>query len=195
MRLVSKLLLAGVGGVALAGVATAAERATKVIQVVLPDGSVEHIRYAGDFRPQIAIVPQQQRVVPVRVVRMPVAMVDPFAYMDRMFAALRVQHAAMMRQAAMMQQAAMSGAPRQLPPGAVSYSYSSTTTSNGGCTQTVQMTSNGQGQQPKVTRASYGACGGAQAKPMPAIASPEGAPKPTVAKALAQPKSISRDTI
>lgn len=165
MRLMSKVLLGGLATAALAGSAVAAEHAVHVMNVAMPDGSVAKVRYVGDTPPQI-------RVVPVRVVSMvPVAMIDPgFAAMERMMAAMDAQADAMMRQAAMLQQIPATGAPLQhadmktVPGGTVSYSYVSTT-SSGGCTQTVRATSDGSGNQPQVIRTSAGKCDGAKVSP------------------------------
>ena len=164
MRMMSKAI-GGLATAALAGTAVAAEHAVHVMNVAMPDGSVAKVRYVGDTPPQV-------RVVPVRAVRMvPVAMIDPgFAAMDRMMAAMDAQADAMMRQAAMMQQMPATGAPLQhadvqkLPAGTVRYSYVSTT-SSGGCTQTVRTTSDGSSDQPQVIRTSAGKCDGAKVSP------------------------------
>ena len=181
MRPMSKVLIGGLATAALAGTAVAADHAVHVMNVAMPDGSVAKVRYVGDTPPQI-------RFVPVQAVSMvPVAMVDPsFAAMDHMFAEMDAQADAMMRQAAMLsQQAPATGAPLQqadmkkLPAGTVSYSYVSTTSSNG-CTQTIRMTSDGSAQQPKVIRTSAGQCDNAKA--MPAVA--DGAAPATTTKAV-----------
>lgn len=194
MRLMSKLLLGGFATAALAGTAVAAEHAVHVMNVAMPDGSVAKVRYVGDTPPVV-------RVVPVRAVpMMPVAMIDPsFAAMDRMMAAMDAQADAMMRQAALLQQMPATDAPLQhadmktMPGGAVSYSYVSTT-SSGGCTQTVRMTSDGSSDQPQVIRTSAGKCDGA--KVTPAVA--EGpAPAKTVKAVETKPvaKPVDPDTI
>ena len=164
MRLMSKVLVGGLATMALAGTAVAAEHAVHTMNVALPDGSVAKVRYIGDRAPQV-------RIVPVAVTPMPVVMIDPtFAAFDRMFAAMDAQTDAMMRQAAMLAQMPATDAPLQhadmqkLPAGAVSYSYVSTTSSNG-CTQTVRMTSDGSRQQPQVIRTSAGTCDGAKVSP------------------------------
>jgi len=164
MRLMSKVLLGGLATAALAGTAVAAEH-VHVMNIAMPDGAVAKVRYVGDTPPVVRVVPV--RAVPV----MPVAMIDPsFAAIDRMMAAMDAQADAMMRQAAMMAAMPATAAPLQhagmqkLPAGTVSYSYVSTTSSNG-CTQTVRMTSDGSSDQPQVIRTSAGACDGATAMP------------------------------
>jgi len=164
MRLVSKAVLAGLGVAALAGAAYAAEQSIHVMAVPLADGSVMHIRYFGDKKPQIAMVAPQQRV---RGIAIPMAFGDPLA-IDRMFAEMDAQADAMMRQAAAMaaQQprasaggkidaAAMPG----MPAGSVvSYSFSSSSNDQGGCTQRYQMTSYGNGATPQVVEQHSGDC-------------------------------------
>jgi len=164
MRLMSKVLLGGFATVALAGTAVAAEHAVHVMNVAMPDGTIAKVRYVGDTPPQVHFVPVAVRAVPV-------AMVDPgFAAMDRMMAAMDAQADAMMQQAAMMARLPATAAPLQhadmktVPGGTVSYSYVSTTSSNG-CTQTVRMTSNGSSDQPQVIRTSAGTCDNAKVTP------------------------------
>jgi len=165
MRLMSKVLLGGLATAALAGTAVAAEHAVHVMNVAMPDGSIAKVRYVGDTPPVVRFVPV--RVAPV----MPVAMIDPgFAAMDRMMAAMNAHADAMMRQAALLSQTPAVNAPlrhadmQRVPAGAVSYSYVSTTSSNG-CTQTVRMTSDGSADQPQVIRTSAGRCDGAKMSP------------------------------
>lgn len=196
MRLMSKVLLGGLATAALAGTAVAAEHAVHVMNVAMPDGSVAKVRYVGDTPPQVRIVPV--RAVPM----MPVAMIDPgFAAMGRMMASMDAQADAMMRQAAMMQQMPATGnAPfqhadmKKLPGGGtMSYSYVSTT-SSGGCTQTVRATSDGSSDQPQVIRTSAGKCDGA--KVSPAVADGK-APAKTIKAVDTKPvaKPAEADTI
>jgi hypothetical protein len=173
MRFMSKVIVAGLATAALAGSAVAADRAIHTMNVALPDGSVAKVRYIGDQAPRIAVVPVAMRV-------MPVAMIDPsFAAFDQMFAAMDAQADAMMQRAAAMAQMPAGAAPLQqaalqgAPAGTVSYSYVSTT-SAGGCTQTVRETSDGSSNQPQVIRTSAGKCDGA--KVMPAVSDAAAAP-------------------
>jgi len=162
MRLVSKAVLAGLGVAALAGAAYAAEQSIHVMAVPLADGSVMHIRYFGDKKPQIALVAPQQRV---QGVALPMAFGDPLA-IDRMFAEMDAQAEAMMQQAAAMaaQQPRASGkidaaAGRGRPTGSiVSYSFSSSSNGQGGCTQSYQMTSYGNGAKPQLVEQHSGDC-------------------------------------
>ena len=198
MRMMPKVIVAGLATAFLAGGAVAADRAIHTMNVALPDGSVAQVHYVGDQQPQVAIVP-------VAVRRVPVAMIDPFADMDRMFAAMQAQSDAMLRQASMMaRMPATAGGQlqhadmRNLPAGTVSYSYVSTTSSNG-CTQTVETSSDGSSDQPKVIRTSAGKCDGAKA--MPAVADGTAAPakvtKAVDTKPVAKPadKALDPNTI
>ena len=181
MRKVTKLLLAGAGALTLTGVAVAAADNHHIMNVVMPDGSVAQIHYVGNVAPQVVAVPAVQAV--------PVAMVDPFAMMDRISYAMDRQMDAMLQQASMLQQAAPNGqlseaALKSLPPGTVSYSFTSYSSGNGAsCSQSVQVTALGQNQAPKVERQSQGDCSAVNTrKPTPAViqAKPD-APKLTPA--------------
>jgi hypothetical protein len=152
------------GAVALAGVgstAVAANAREHVLKVALPDGSVEQIHYSGEVAPRIVVLPA--RVVPVT----PIALFDPapFAMFDRIAAEMDRQTDAMLRQAAMMaaqpatadgkiDTAAFAGSPA----GTVHYSFVSTSTSDGTCSRSIQVTSYGPGQQPKTVSQSSGNC-------------------------------------
>jgi hypothetical protein len=201
MRLMVKAALAGVGAVALAGGAYAADKAVHTMKVAAPDGTVAQVQYVGDQAPRIEFVP-------VSRVAMPVAddpMFADFANIDRVFAAMEQQHRAMMQQMAAMERempVAADGrineaALKSMPAGSVHYSFVSTTSGNGTCTQSYQMTSYGQGRQPKVEQHSSGDCTAMGQKPMPAVATPAPSPVKVIpAKAEAPaPKAVDRDTI
>lgn len=194
MRSISKLALAGLGLVALTGGAALAQE-MHVMKVALPDGSVAHIRYAGDKPPQVAVVPVAQRIAVPVVLAQP--MMSPFADFDRVFADMDRQMAAMMQQARMLarQPTNPSGMLEtvnlgKLPAGTVRYSFTSTTSSNGSCTQSVQYISDGSAAQPKVVSQSSGDCS-AMAKPVMKVS----APAPKAAPAPAPAKAPDRDMI
>ena len=178
----SKILLAGLGTCALAGSAIAAERATHVMNVALPDGSVAQVRYAGDTPPKIALVPVD-RTIPVALIE------SPFVGFDQIFADMDRQAAVMLQQAAALQAAAPTGgkidqaALKAMPTGA-SYSFTSYSSSNGGCTQSYQMTAYGTAE-PKVVSQSSGDCSKAGQL--------QAAPKP--AKAIEAPKTVPHDAV
>ena len=183
MRKVTKLLLAGFGALTLTGVAVAAADNHHLMNVVMPDGSVAQIHYVGNVAPQVVAVPAADA--------MPVALfaADPFAMMDRISYAMDRQMDAMLQQASALRQAAPNGqlseaALKSLPPGTVSYSFTSYSSGNGAtCSQSVHVTALGQNQAPKVERQSQGDCSAVNTrKATPAVieAKPEG-PKVTPA--------------
>lgn len=185
MRKLHAALLAAGGAALVAGTAYAAGR-LHTMNVALPDGSVAQISYEGDVAPKVAIVPAQA------------AAQDPFAEMQRMSAMMQARHEAMMRQSAELQQriqqqvqtqvtAAQQGEAGQYAqtPGQIvvstnapagSYSYSMVSSSSGanGCTQVMEMRSDGSSKEPQVTRTSSGDCSGVQknAPAAPAAAKP-----------------------
>ncbi|WP_426263318.1 hypothetical protein [Sphingomonas sp. PWP1-2] len=178
----SKILLAGLGTCALAGSAIAAERATHVMNVNLPDGTVAQVRYAGDTPPRIALMPVE-RAIPVALIE------SPFVGFDQIFADMDRQAAVMLQQAAALQAAAPAGgkidkaALKAMPSGA-SYSFTAYSSSNGGCTQSYQMTAYGTAE-PKVVSQSSGDCSKAGQL--------QAAPKP--AKAIEAPKTVPHDAV
>ncbi|HMI19241.1 MAG TPA: hypothetical protein VK533_06835 [Sphingomonas sp.] len=191
MRTLSKLLIAGAGALAVGGVAIAASSPNHVMNVALPDGSVAQIHYVGDVAPKVVVAPDEA---------MPVAFVaaDPFAMMDRISLAMDRQMDAMLQQASLMANAAPAAngqlseaALKTLPAGTVSYSFTSYSSGNGAsCSQSVQVTSLGANQAPKVERQSQGDCtamNSRQATPAVQQAKP-GAPTLTPAS-LEKPKA------
>lgn len=191
MRLISKAILAGIGTVALAGSAYAAERSLHTMKVDAPDGTVVQIRYSGDQRPDVAFVAARAAAVPVQ----PIAIADPmfadFADMDRMFAAMDAQMASMMRMAPATPAIPTTpdGKPdlaalQSMPAGTVSYSYYSSSTGPNGCTRTVQYSSNGKDAQPKIIKTSAGDCAPGKAE-APAASLPVKAEAPAAKKPAA----------
>jgi hypothetical protein len=168
MRKLRTAVLATAGTLLAATGAMAATAELHSMTVDLPDGAVAHIRYAGDLAPQVTVLPADARTI---------ALVDPFAGMDAAFADLervsammRQQSLAMVRRAAQLQRDAAPDAmpgtiavSSDLPAGSYHYSFVSTsTTSNGNCTRTVEWRSDGSDRQPQVTRASSGDCDSVQ---------------------------------
>jgi len=160
MPTLSKLLIAGAGALAIGGVAIAASNSGHVMNVALPDGSVAQIHYVGDVAPKVVVAPDEA-VVPVAFLA-----ADPFAMMDRISYEMDRRMDAMMQQASLMANAAPAAngqiseaALKTLPAGTVSYSFTSYSSGNGArCSQSVQVTSLGQNQAPKVERQSQGDC-------------------------------------
>jgi hypothetical protein len=185
MRFTRTTILAGAASLLVAGTAAAAADALHKMDVALPDGSVAQIEYAGDVAPTVTVVPADLRA--------PVAIAyDPFAGFDRIMAAMEARHQAMMLRMAAMQKAASeaadSGQPGQFVavgalPAGVQYSYVSSTTDANGCTHTVEYSSAGGSEAPKVTRASAGNCDSAtpDAKQPITVSAPTPAPAPAQA--------------
>lgn len=152
------------GAAALAGIGSAAVAAhahEHVLKVALPDGSVEQISYSGDVAPRFVVLPA--RAVPMA----PIAQFDaaPFATFDQIAAEMDRQTDAMLQLAAAMatQPATVDGkidaaAFAKTPAGTVHYSFVSTSTSDGTCSRSIQVTSFGPGQQPKTVSQSAGNC-------------------------------------
>ena len=153
------LLLGGIAAAALLGLSGLAEAGNvHTMTVRTPDGGTATIHYAGDVAPKVTFergpwfarfgggalaFPDFQRIQ---------------AQMDR-------QMQAMMREADAMAKgspgagplfSADFGAPAK---GASSYSFFSSTSSNGVCTRSVEVTDTGGGAAPRVERHSSGDCG------------------------------------
>ncbi len=165
MRTLQITLLAGVAAVAL-GLAAAAQAQTPQIHVMtvrMPDGGAAQIRYTGNVAPRISF---SEAPAPVDVFApMPTLFGrdSPFAMLDRISAEMDRQAAAMFRQANALAADAQSGqlteaALRNLPPGSQSYTFVSTMSGNGVCSQSVEITREGNGP-PRVVRHSSGNCG------------------------------------
>jgi hypothetical protein len=170
MRLVRTAILAATACAAFAGAAFAASDEAKVMLIALPDGSVQQVRYQGDVAPQIVLV---RAPAPVSLFDAAFGPDSPFAEMDRISAMMEAQSQAMMRQAAAMQAQApagngivMTNAQGQ-PVGTMHYSFTSSTTSADGCTQTVSYSSDGAAtaDQPRVIRTNTGSCSASPAAP------------------------------
>ena len=90
MNLPKVALFAGVGALALAGIARAETPETHVLTIELPNGQVEHIRYTGDVAPAVTLEPI---FAPT-----PTAMLaDPFVVLRQISAEMDAQAAAMMQ--------------------------------------------------------------------------------------------------
>lgn len=187
MRKLRMAVLGAGATLLLAGAAVAASNDMHVMKVALPDGSVAQISYRGDVAPKVLISGGPAE----RIAFDPFAAFDPapFAEMDRMSALMDRQAEAAMQQATAIERAAAAGhAPQmaaaggKVAPGMVSYSYVSTTTSEGGCTQTVEWRSDGTSAQPKMTKTSAGNCaatsGGEPAQPLKTAAPATPSPVP-----------------
>ena len=159
-------LFAGIATLALAGTAMAATAKDHVLNITLPDGSIEQIHYTGDVAPRVALAPPREIAVPV--------MIDPFADFDRISAAMDRQMDAMLREASTMAARPVSpdgkidmAAFGKMPAGTMHYSFVSTSNGSGTCSRSVQVTSFGPDQQPKVVSQSSGDCSAMGVQPTP----------------------------
>jgi hypothetical protein len=162
-------LLAGIAaiGIGLAGAASA--QTAHVMSVPVPGGGYAEIRYVGEVPPQVAFVPAPVAAydgwVPAGAFFEP----SPFAMIGRIAAEMDRRMTAMFRDAEAMAVRAHTGQPIEvafgsLPPGSQSYSFVSTISGNGVCTQSVRIISEGSGA-PRVERHSSGNCGPAAPAP------------------------------
>lgn len=167
MRMLPKILGA-CAIVALAG--TAAWAADRPVQhhltVWLPGGS-EVITYTGNVAPKLNFTPSEFAAAPA-------SFWAPFSFgaaampIDRMALAMDNDMASMIRAADAMMAMPLSNDMlngvtqadlNAMPPGSESYSVVSTVNGNNVCSQSVQITSIGNGHVPKVVRHSSGNCG------------------------------------
>jgi hypothetical protein len=163
--------LTGIAALAVAGVGLAAAPDTHTVTVDLPGGSFARIEYSGDVAPKVTFAP----VSPVG----PVAFADdfdstPFAALDHVLAEIDGQVAATIHRAAQFRAVPVLAPGKldtvaldRLPPGTVHYEFVSTTDGNGGCTRSIEMTSYGRGQKPRIVSASSGNCKSLDETPAP----------------------------
>jgi hypothetical protein len=181
MRTVHSALLAGVAAAAVAGSALAAAKAPSrhEMTVQLPWGGVAHIEYAGDIVPKVTI---DRDLAPFGIGASDRLFTPDAAFteMQRISADMDREFAAMERQAEQVMRSAprrsdlYQASTRNLPAGSESYSMVSTYTSNGTCTQSVQITTPANGGKPEVVRHSSGNCGTAHGRASEGEASPSG---------------------
>ena len=185
-------LLAGIAGLAMAGTAMATTppkhvQPEHVLNIALPDGTIQQIRYTGDTPPAVVFTPAHRVMLPVAFGD-PFAMA-PFAEFDRIAAAMDRQMDAMLRQASTLaaqpigpdgkiDQAAFA----KMPAGMVHYSFVSSSSGNGTCSRSVQVTSFGPNQQPKVVSQSSGNCAGIGTPVTPVVGHPDASAKVTHVK-------------
>ncbi len=143
MEAVKPLLLAGVASVALGGYALAGNPDVRTMTVQLPGGGVEEIEYTGDVAPQVSLLPAMQG-----------GSSDPFAALAQVSAEMDQQAAAMMNAMDAMTAGAL-GQPGALVPAAFGQMPPGSA-----CFQSVEITSIGDGQAPKVVAHTSGDCGG-----------------------------------
>jgi hypothetical protein len=182
MRILPTTLLAGVACVALAGTVAA-----RTLTLQLPDGTTEQIDYAGDVAPRVSFTPPQ-------IIDGAFGPNSPFALMQQISAQMDREADAMMRQmqAIAAQPLTGPGQPIQvdmtkLPPGTQSYSFVSTLSPSGVCSQSTEIIAKGPGQKPQVITHRSGNCGtAAGGVATPTIATPDQSPATQPAQPRAQ---------
>ena len=159
--LLATTLLTGVASVALAGTVAA-----HTLTVQLPGGATEQIDYAGDVAPQVTITPAPATQPAAQTMDWAFGPSSPFALMQQIAAQMDRDADTMMRQMQDIaaQPVAGPGQPiqidmRQLPPGTQSYSFVSTLSPSGVCSQSTEIIAKGPGQKPQIITHSSGNCG------------------------------------
>jgi len=181
MTKTKKWLIAAGAAIGLASMtAVAAAQAVHEMTVALPGGGVEHVRYTGDAKPLIVVLPADPFAASFAQPFWP-----SFAAFDQMQAQMDREMNAMLTEASAMQRAAQSGTLNasfgNLPRGTVEYTQVSISNGRNMCTRTVRMMKPEAGGQLQTVSSTSGDCGNA----------PQAAPSPTSnviqAKATATP--------
>ena len=201
MRSLQTVLLAGVAAAAIgfSGVALAQNADTHLMTVRLPDGGVAQIRYTGNVAPQVSLSQSPAALDVFAPMPSLFGPNSPFAELDRISAEIDHQAAAMFRQARTIAAEARSGqlteaAMRNLPPGSQSYTFISEASGSGVCSQSVEITSRGNGAPPRVVSHSSGNCGpmgGATGTVNLPTATPLGQPGPVWTSVPAQRPGVA----
>ena len=179
-KILPATFLAGIATIALAGTVAA-----HTLTLQLPDGTTEQINYAGDVAPHVAFTrAPAASAASSQTIDQAFGPQSPFALMQQIAAQMDRDSDAMMRQ---MQEIAAQplagpGQPIQidmtkLPPGTQSYSFVSTLSPNGVCSQSTEIIAKGPGQKPQVITHRSGHCGmAAGGVATPTIATPDQSP-------------------
>ena len=159
MTIFPTTLLAGVASVAAGTVAA------HTLTLQLPDGATEQITYAGDIAPQVTITPASASPAAADWAFGPQS---PFALMQQIAARMDRDADAMMRQMREVAAQPLTGPGQpipidmsKLPPGTQSYSFVSTLSPSGVCSESTEIIARGPGQQPQVITHRSGNCGAA----------------------------------
>lgn len=149
--LVAAVVLASAGGLAYAQSPAPQNPDMHVMNVRLPDGSLQRIEYTGNVPPRIEIVPVSQlSPAQVRIAE------SPFTMMRRISAEMDAQMAQMFQ----------AFGPMMSPPGTapITAAFGGMPAAGSGvCVHSVQVTYNGSGQ-PHVVSQTAGDCGGSNAR-------------------------------
>jgi len=172
MRKLRTAVLAGIAALAVASVGLAAGRDIHSMKVNLPDGSVARIDYQGDVAPKVMVVPTA-RFTPVGVFDLfdnaPFAAFDQIATeMDRQTEAMSHEVGAFPAVPSLDSGKLDLAALSKLPRGTIHYQFVSTGNGSGTCDRSIEVTSWGSDQKPKVVSSSSGDCKAIGPAPTPA---------------------------
>ena len=161
-------LLGAIAALGIGAAGAAPAQTFNTMTVPVPGGGVAQIRYVGEVPPQIVFVPAPAALNSWTPVSSVFGYDSPFAMLDRITAEMDRRAAAMFRYAEAiadranaggLTEAAFGAMPQRMQPGGQSYSYVSTISGSGVCTQSVRIISRGDGSPPQVERHSSGNCG------------------------------------
>ena len=161
-------LLGAIAALGIGAAGAAPAQTFNTMTVPVPGGGVAQIRYVGEVPLQIVFVPAPAALNSWTPVSSVFGYESPFAMLDRIAAEMDRRTAAMFRYAEAMADRANAGGLTEaafdaMQPGGQSYSYVSTISGSGVCTQSVRIISRGDGSPPQVERHSSGNCGSAAA--------------------------------
>lgn len=154
--------LTGIAALTVAGLALVVGQDTRMIEVDLPNGAIARIEYQGGLAPQVSVAPTLNL--------MPTGFTDlsansAFAAFERIESDLHRQAELMMQDMDVSDVVPIGNASQldlnsaaKLPAGTVHYSFVSTSTKNGTCTRSVEVTSDGTNASPKVVSHTSGSC-------------------------------------
>ncbi|MGH6851921.1 MAG: hypothetical protein ACREDJ_01735 [Methylocella sp.] len=183
MRSIRKSLLAGAAMIVFAGCAQAQSPGTHVLTIPLPGGGVEQVRYSGRVAPEVSFG-TNRALENAPLLFAAYAQESPFAILDRISAEMNQRAASLLQQAAAMMKQFPPDPNQQiqadfgsLPPNGRSYTFVSTMSASGFCGRSVEITSSGNGRQPRIVSRSFGHCGGAPRATAPGSVSAPSKPR------------------
>lgn len=162
MRKIRTAVLAGLAAIAAAGTAQAMSQGGHVMTISVPHGPVGRIEYEGSVVPNVMVAHSSSRVPIAWFTKFQPA---PFALFDRIAVDMALQSELMMRRVRALALPVFDTVgtvhltdSRNRPPGTIRYSFVSTTNGVRTCSRSVQITSLGSGQQPRIISTSPGDC-------------------------------------
>ena len=163
MRTLHTALFAGIAAIGLSGMAVAQTAQTHVMTIRMPGGGIAQIQYTGNLAPQVSIASGPAAVDAAMPMPTLFGPDSPFAALDRISAEMDRQLAEVLHAADAAAAQARSGRMVEaglnaLPPGIQSYSFVSTMSGNGVCSESVEIIAPGNGQKPRIVRHSSGNC-------------------------------------